>query len=118
MKNRMIILFQLLPVIFSMLILAAHFSRAGNSVLMIISFILPFILFIRHSIIVRIMQAALLLGTIEWIRTVYVFSYERADAGQPWLRLVIILGVVALFTFASAFVFSLNKIKERYGLNK
>ena len=118
MKNKLKIFFQLFPVILSMLILAAHFSRAGNSVLMIISLALPLILFIRHSLIVRIMQAALLLGTIEWIRTAYVFASARAETGQPWLRLVIIIGVVAIFTFTSAFVFSLNKIKERYGLNK
>jgi hypothetical protein len=36
--------------------------------------------------------------------------------GQPWVRLVVILGTVALLTAASALVFRNPRLKARYRL--
>ena len=61
-------------------------------------------------------QIALILGGAEWVRTTIGFASARDAAGQSWIRLAVILGVVALFTMCSGLVFRLPRLKERYGV--
>jgi hypothetical protein len=63
---------------------------------------------------VQLIQVALLLGSIEWIRTLVIFVQQRIDFGQPWTRLAIILGSVALFTALSALVFRSQTLRQRF----
>ncbi len=118
MKTGILAFIQLLPVLFSMLLLAAHFLRADIIPLVISFLLLPIGLFIRKAVIARIFQIILILGSIEWIRTTFLLVAIREQEGRPWTKLVVILGSVALFTFASLFVFFLKTLKARYGLNK
>ncbi len=116
MKKVLLIIFQLMPVIISALLIGAHFLRSRNHVFVIICLALPFVLLIRKRISVRIVQFGLLLAGIEWVRTIFILASARADMGLPWTRLTIILGIVACFTVASAFVFSAKTLKQIYGL--
>jgi len=116
MKKHLVVFFQLVPVILSILFIGAHFLRAGNSVLVAISLVLLCCLFIRHPLTVRLMQLALFLSTIEWVHIGLILTSARSDAGLPWGRLAIILGVVALLSFASIFVFYTKALKNRYNL--
>jgi len=118
MKTGILTFIQLLPVLFSMLLLAAHFLRADIIPLVILSLLMPIGLFIRKAVIARIFQIILILGSIEWIRTTFLLVAIREQQGQPWTKLVVILASVAFFTFASLFVFFLKNLKKRYGLNK
>ena len=105
---------RLLPVLFSFLLLAAHFYRAGHVVLAGLSLALPFLLFLKEVWVVRVIQIALLLGSVEWLRTLYMFAQQRIAMDEPWTRLVIILGGVALFTALSALVFRSSALRERF----
>lgn len=96
---------RLLPVVLSAVLLAAHFSRAGAPVGVALSLGGPLLLLVRRPWAARTVQAALLAGALEWIRTAAVLATGRVEAGQPWLRLVAILGAVAAFTGAAALVF-------------
>ena len=107
---------RLLPVIFSFLILSAHFSRAGSTLLTIIFLLLSLLLFIKKAWLARLLQIFLIIGSIEWIRILFVYVNERQAIGEPYLRLVIILGVVAIFTGLSALVFRNKTLKERFKL--
>ena len=107
-------MFRLLPAILSFVLLAAHFSRAELLPIAIICVIIPFILFIKAVWIPRLIQLFLILGTLEWIRTLFVLFAERQALGQPWQRLIIILSAVALFTLLSALIFQKKTIRERY----
>ena len=109
-------LIKLLPVILSFLLLAAHFYRAGQVLPASISLALPFLLFLKETWVVRAIQAALLLGSLEWLRTLYSFAQQRIAFEQPWTRLAIILGSVALFTALSALVFQSQLLRQRYKL--
>jgi len=53
---------------------------------------------------------------IEWIRVTIVYMMQRHAIGEPYFRLVIILGIVALFTGLSALVFRNLTLNERYNL--
>ena len=106
----------LLPVILAMLLLGAHFYRAGWVLLTVVCVVSLFLLFLRKPWVPRLLQVFLLLGAVEWFRTLYVFAAMRIAWGEPWTRLALILGGVALFTALSALVFRGRRIKAFYGL--
>jgi len=107
-------LVRLIPVILSSILMAAHFSRANQNGLAIVCLMLPFLLFIRRRWVAKVFQVLLLLGAIEWIETTLRIVHIRQLQGQPWTRLVAILGGVALFTALSALVFETKSLKQRF----
>lgn len=96
---------KLLPAILSFLLLAAHFYRSGQLFLVGISLFMIAMLAFRHIWVHRVIQAALILGSVEWLHTLYRIIQVRTDHGMPWTRLTLILGAVALLTALSALVF-------------
>ena len=109
-------LFRLLPVIFSMLVLGAHFYRAGHLLLASITLLSLGLLCIRRPLVVRLMQGLLVAGAVEWLFTAVRLVMIRQTQELPWLRLVLILGLVALCTLFSALVFRTSGLKARYNL--
>jgi len=107
---------RLLPVIFSFLILSAHFSRGGFVVLSMICLLIPLFLFIKQVWIVRLIQIVLIVGSIELIRSMFQYVNERQILGESYTLLIIIMVSVALFTGLSALSFRNQVLKERYNL--
>jgi hypothetical protein len=105
----------LIPMLFSVLILAAHFLRTGPMILAMLCLIVPLTLFVRRMWALRLVQLFLLLGAAEWLRTLIVLVQDRQAQGEPWLRLVIILGAVAAFTVGAAFILQAKKVRDHYG---
>jgi len=105
---------RLIPVFFSFLLIAAHFQRAGSSLLVVVSLLAPVLLCINRPWSVRIIQALMLMAALEWVRTLIYLVQIRQDAGMPWVRLAIITGAVALFTASSALLFRHDSIKRKY----
>ncbi len=108
--------FKLFPVVFSALLLSAHFLHAGLFPMVVFSSAFPVLLLVKRWWAARAMQIILVAGALEWIRTLLVLVVERRIEGEPWKRLALILGAVALFTGASALVFCCRSIRERYKL--
>ena len=94
-------LFKLLPVIFSMLVLGAHFYRAGHLFLASIAVLSLSLLCIRKPQATWLIQGLLAAGAVEWLATAIRLVADRQAQGLPWLRLAIILGLVALCTLLS-----------------
>lgn len=117
MSKSLITTVQLFPVLISYLIIAAHFLRNGNIFVVAIYLFLLLSLLVRHSFVARVVQVSLVLAGIEWILTTIVLVNDRITQGTPWIRLAIILGTVVCFTFASAGVFFLKNLAERYQLS-
>lgn len=107
---------QLLPVGISFLLIGAHFLRSNDLFFVGLSLLCIGLLFVKKPLIARLIQVVLVLATVEWIYTTYLFASMRIESGLPYVRLVIILGAVACFTLASAGVFFLKTQKERYRL--
>jgi len=93
----------LLPAL-ALVLLAAHFFRSGLLVLAAVSFGLVTLLFVRQSWAALLLRAALALGSIEWLRTAWTLAERRALAGQPYTRMLLILGAVAAFTVVAAWL--------------
>jgi len=108
-----------LPVIFSTLLLSAHFFRAQNLTLALLSFLFPLVLIFKKKWAAQAMQVLLILSALEWFRTLLDLIAVRNFMGESWTRMAVILGSVALFTGGSALVFSYNQLlRKRYGLEK
>jgi len=105
---------RLLPVFISLALLAAHFLRAGQTALVAVSLLLFIPMLFRNAWVPRLIQLVLVLGAVEWLRTLYNVAQIRMDMGMPWTRLAIILGGVALFTALSALVFRSKALRKRY----
>jgi len=105
---------QLLPVVLSLAVLAAHFSRHGQPALMIASVALMGLLAVPRVWAARLLQVVLLLGAAEWVRTLIVLARIRVADGQSATRMVIILTAVALLTAASALVFQTRRTRARF----
>lgn len=105
---------RLTPVILSLLLLGAHFYRAGLPVLSGFCAGALLLLFVRSAWIPRLFQLLLVLGALEWLRSLYFFAAMRIAFGEPWARLAMILGGVALFTALSALVFRSKNLRDYY----
>ena len=110
----MISTLHLTPVILSFLLLAAHFLRAGYPVATTLCIAVLLLLLIRRAWIPRLFQVLLVVGALEWLRALYFFAAMRIAWDQPWTRLAVILGSVALFTAFSGLVFQSRRLRHFY----
>jgi hypothetical protein len=102
----------LLPAILSLLTLGAHCYRGANWPGLGFVILLLILLAVRKPVCARIVPLALLFGVAEWIRTAYRIGSFRESQGVPWVRMVVILGAVALITGLSALPFRSDRVKR------
>jgi len=105
---------RLLPVVLSCLLLGAHFYRGGPFLLAAGCAALPLLLLLKRRWVPRLFQLVLLLGAVEWLRTLYALVAVRIAWNEDWGRLALILGAVALFTALSGLVFRQRRLRARY----
>lgn len=106
----------LLPAL-ALTLLGAHFYRAAAWPLVGLCVVLLLLLVVQlarpRAGSARLVQVALVLGALEWLWTAFLLVQQRLALGQPWLRLALILGAVAVFTAASALVFRSAALRGR-----
>jgi hypothetical protein len=100
----------------ALLLLGAHFYRAGLWPLAALALALIGLLIVPRAWAARAIQLALLAGSLEWLRSLAVLVGGRFSAGQPYIRLVVILLAVAVFTAGAALVFRTYALRVRYGI--
>jgi hypothetical protein len=105
-----------LPAALSLLLLGAHFLRDDAMALVAACLALCGLLLVARPWAARVLQAALVLGALEWLRTLTVIALQRQHAGAPWLRMAMILGAVAALALVAAWLFQTPRLRRRYGL--
>lgn len=103
-----------LPIVFSSLLIAAHFYRSGSMLLTAISLVFPLLLLIRNQWVPRVLSLFLLLAAAEWLQTMLLFVERYQQAGMPATRMAIILSCVSLFTALTTLVFLTRGMKKRF----
>lgn len=116
MKKRLVVFVHLMPAMLSLLLIGAHFLRAGNVLVLLMSLLLITALCIREPLVARTAQVALLLATAEWIHVAYNLVMARLAAGAPWSKLVAILGAVAALSLLASALFRARALQEMYHL--
>ena len=104
----------LIPTFLSCLLLAAHFFFHDHLILVIASCALPLLLVPRRPWLTRLLQAMLIVGALEWVRTIFQIAAVRQAKGDNWHRMAIILGSVAAFTAISALLLFLPPLNRVY----
>jgi hypothetical protein len=104
----------LIPTLLSCLVLAAHFFRGGHVYLMLAAFAAPLLLLPRRRATTRLVQAMLVVGALEWIRTALAIRAVRIDEERDWHRMAVILASVAAFTLMSAALYELPPLRRYY----
>lgn len=104
----------LFPAVLSLLALAAHFLRGGSYTLVLAALAVIVILFVRRPRAARVAQVALLLGALEWGRTLLALVDARQAAGQPYTRLITILGSVAATALLAALLIQTRRLGRWY----
>lgn len=95
---------RLVPLILSALLLAAHFFRGGHIALVGLALAVPFLWMVPRPWARPAVRAALVLGALEWVRALAGIAQVRRSHGEPWERMAIILGGVALLALLAAAV--------------
>ena len=98
------------------LVLAAHFFRAGNLVPFVVSLLFLPLLFVPRRWAAWVVQTALALAVVEWVRTAARIAGLRRSAGLPYTRFAIILGAVTLATAACLLVFRSARVRRFFRL--
>jgi glucose dehydrogenase len=89
----------------ALVLLAAHLMHAGWLPRAGLALLLIGLLLVQRPWAARTVQAVLGIATIEWALTAYGLAQLRIGHGQPYVRLVVILGSVTLFTALAAAAF-------------
>lgn len=98
----------------ALLLLGAHFFRAALVPLTVVCLGLIALLFVRARWAWLTLQVALAIGTLEWLRTAWEFASLRAAMGQPYARLLVILGSVVLVTALAALALRTRTAREHF----
>jgi hypothetical protein len=104
-----------LPVM-ALLLLAAHFVHAGLWPVAAACVAAIGLTGIGKAWAARVLQALLAFGAIEWVLTAATIAQLRIAHQQPHLRMLLILGAVAVFTVLAALAFQHPSLGRRFGL--
>ena len=104
----------LLPATLSLVVLAAHFLRAGSLVLVLLTLVVAGLLFVRRPWAGTITKWMLVIGAIEWLRTLVLLTNQRRFDGLPYTRMALILASVGLFTLASAALVRTRRVRVHF----
>lgn len=105
---------RLIPVVLSMLVFAAHFFRRGDLGLVFAIVGALSLLALRQRFVARVFTVALSAVGLFWIAKAMEIARIRMAQGEPWLRMAIILAVVAVGSAFSGFVFRSLRLRNWY----
>jgi hypothetical protein len=106
----------LIAPILGLALMAAHFLRAEAWALVAATVLLIPLLAVPRAWAAHVVRGALVLGTLEWLRTVVAIAAVRISAGVPAGRMILILVTVALLTLAAILVFRHPALRRFYRL--
>ena len=105
---------RIFSVVFAFLLLGAHFMRAENNLIAILCILIPLLLLVKKKFIPILLQCLLYLGGLIWVHATVQYVRIRMAEGTDWVRLILILGSVSLFTIFAGLLLNSKVIKERY----
>ena len=108
---------RIVMIIIALLLAGAHYGRAGDTILKYLCLALPLLLLVRRKLSNMILAVSISITVPVWIHTALNIIAVRKAAEEPWTRMAIILGGVALFALITAFltfrhIFHGNKSEE------
>ena len=106
--------FRAVPAILSALLIAAHFLRRGETMLVVACLVLPLLLIVPRRWALRTVQVGLLAAAARWTATAVALVGQRTAAGESWARLALILGAVVALALGAAVLLQGKSVLRRY----
>ncbi len=106
--------FLLIPIIFSYLLIAAHFYRRGNLILTVIIICIPLVLFFKKRFSIYIIQIGLILSIAVWIKTFIFLNNIYTRYNMPFTKAGLILSGVIIVSALSILILRLKIFKKVY----
>ena len=103
--------------VLAFLMLAAHFLRVDAGLLVALSLALIPLLAVPRPWAAHLARIALVVGALEWVRTLVMIAAIRFSAGIPAGRMMLILGTVGGLTLLAALVFQHPRLRAFYRLS-
>lgn len=100
--------------VLGLIMLAAHFLRFGDMGLTVVIIAMAGLCFTRLGWARIVCSAALFVSSFLWVQSGIDFVQIRMAVGQPWMRLVVIMGSVCAFSLFGAWVLSTEKAAARF----
>ncbi len=110
---------RLLPAILSYAVLGASLLRSATSfggwfLAACVAF-LPLLLLDRRPWVPKALAVGLLVSSPRWLWIAWSVAQERMVQGKPYVRMAVILGAVALVSWAAAWLLQGTAVRTRYG---
>lgn len=105
---------RLIPLVISWIVLAAHFLRYGNLVIVVLCLAVPLSLLIPKRVILNTVQWLTFGGVLLWIKIGIDLVTIRLAVQGDYSRLMIILSIVALFTLGSGLLLYHKSFRRLY----
>ncbi len=102
------------PFIAAALLLAAHFLRLGNLLLVALCLAAPLLLLWRQRWVLLVLQLLAYAAAATWIVVAVRLVDARMASGQRWTMAAVILGVAALFTVLAGLLLNSRAVSKRY----
>lgn len=96
------------------LLMAAHFLREGNYLLVVLWLLTPLLFLTRNRLSLIVLQLVAYFAALTWIDTAIRLVEDRILLGQEWIGVVVILGAVTLFTVLAGALLNSPVMKEKY----
>ena len=103
-----------IPFIITCVLIAAHFLRDGNILMVLVSLIFPLLLLVKKKWVLILSQLFAYMGGGLWLGTTMQIANERIAFNEDWTRMAIILGTVTAFSIFSGFSLNHQKVTENY----
>ena len=105
---------RVIPLILAFLLLAAHFLRGGDWLLVLASLLVPLLLLIRKQWSLNALELLTCIGAGIWMYTGVGLVEQRLAAGAPWERLALIMGAVSAFTLWAARLLNSEAVRNKF----
>jgi hypothetical protein len=105
---------KIIPLIVASILLGAHFLRELNYLLAVVCILMPLLLLIKKRWGLLLLQVFTYAGGVIWVDTIITIARRRITYGEPWSRMAVILGAVALFTVFSGLLLNSQRVKKNY----
>jgi hypothetical protein len=96
------------------LLIAAHFLRVGNWVVVALWLATPLLFLVRRRWSLLVLQWLAYGAAAIWLATAWQIAATRIEFGAPWLRAALILVAVAGFSMLAGSLLRSHSLQLRY----
>lgn len=105
---------QIVLIVISALLIAAHYLRQGEYLLVAGCLLFPLFLLVKRQWALVLVQVCAYIAAALWVHVAMQIIRERIAMGRPYRAVIVILGSVSLFTILSGILLNTKSAKERY----